>query len=238
MTTMTVNGSGQEIKHAPNGTATQQPNGSSSGNMPSLEELIAKYGDSSNTTWVEEKFDVWRHEKTGAAVGYVVSEDDEDKKKQFCIVWGNPLCEPSQLKEVIHAFLEFVHKNKWAPIWSCAGQNVEKILAEELQWRAVACIQEDALDPTKTNPEENKEVRKHIRKAQKAGCEIVKCDGPPSDDIRKQIDECIAQWKAGRKGTQVHTTNVEPWRDTEHRHYFYAKDAEGKVRRLGSHFYN
>jgi len=213
-------------KQMPNGNA--QPNGNASQNMPSLEDLIARYGDSSNTTWVEDKFEVWRHPTMGAAVGYAVSADD-DKKDTFCVIWGNPLCEEEKFPEVIHAFLDFVKQKGWSPIWSCVDERVERVLAEELQWRAVACVQEDVLDPTKANPEENKEVRKHIRKAQKAGCTIIKCDGPPADDIKEQINECIAQWKAGRKGTQVHTTNVEPWRDTEHRHYFYAKDAEGKV---------
>lgn len=192
--------------------------------LPSLEELIAKYGDSSNTTWVEDKFQVWRHDPTGAAIGYAVSEHN------YCIIWGNPLCEHSQYTEVVDAFLQWAESQGYKPIWSCANEDIEKILAQNKGWRAVMAVQEDGLDPTKVNPEENKEVRKHIRGAERKGCKIIEEDGEPSDEVKKEIDAVIQSWKANRKGTQVHTTNVEPWRDTEHRRYFYARDAEGKVR--------
>jgi aspartyl-tRNA synthetase len=207
------------------GTSTaKQVNGATSGsaNLPTLEELIAKYGDSSNTTWIEDKFKVWRHVPTGAAQGYAVT-------KSYCIIWGNPLCEKSQYPEVASAFLEFVSEQGWKPIWSCANEDLERYLAVQRNWRAVMCIQDDGLDPTAAHPEENKEVRKHIRGAQKKGCKIIEEPGVPDEETRKEIDEVIRRWKAGRKGTQVHTTNVEPWRDMEHRKYFYARNADGKV---------
>jgi len=195
----------------------------SSKQMPPLEDLIAKYGDSSNTTWVEDKFIVWRHEPTGAAVGYVLSENG------YAILWGNPLCEHSQYPEVASAFLDFIEKEGHNPIWTCVNKDLEQYLAKECGWRAIFCVQEDNLDPTKVNPEENKEVRKHIRGAQKKGCKIFEDKDEPSNEVKKEIDEVIMEWKKNRKGTQVHATNVEPWRDTEHRRYFYARDAEGKI---------
>lgn len=76
-----------------------------------LEELIAKYGEFSHTARVEDKFDVRRHEKTGAAVGCAVSLD-EDKRGIYCVIWGNLFCPTEQFPEVIHAFLDFVNKNK------------------------------------------------------------------------------------------------------------------------------
>ncbi|THH04884.1 hypothetical protein EW145_g5201 [Phellinidium pouzarii] len=201
-------------------------NGQSS-QLPPIEDLIAKYGDSSNTTMIEEKFSVWRHPHTGAAIGYSLS--NPDSKHTYCIVWGTPLCEPSQVQEVIGAFLAWVKEQDYAPIWSCADNEVERVLTERHSWRAIMCVQEDALDPTRANPEQNKEVRKHIRKAQRAGCTIVEEDGVPSDEIQREIDSLIEEWKENRKGTQVHTTDVKPWRDIAHRKYFYSRDAEGKI---------
>ncbi|TDL20925.1 hypothetical protein BD410DRAFT_790274 [Rickenella mellea] len=188
----------------------------------SLEDLIAKYGDSSNTTWVEDKFSVWRHQQSGAAQGYAISEG-------FCIVWGNPLCEHSQYPEVVQAFLDWCKTESYKPLWCCTNGVLEKLLCTELEWRSVWCVQEDGLDPTKANPEGNKEVRKHIRSAQAKGCEIIEEDGEPPEEVKKEIDIVIKEWREGRRGVQVHTTNVEPWRDFEHRRYFYARDAEGKV---------
>ena len=203
------------------------PRGSQSNDaLPLLEDLIAKHGDSSNTTWIEDKFKVWRHDSTGAAVGYAPSDHN------YCIIWGNPLCEHSQYIEAVDAFLQFTQALNYKPIWACVSEEVEKILTQDKGWRAVMCVQEDALDPTTVDPEQNKEVRKHIRAAQKKGCKIMEEDGEPADEVKKEIDQVIKEWKAHRRGTQVHVTNVEPWRDIQHRRYFYARDAEGKVSTL------
>ena len=190
--------------------------------LPSLEDLIAKYGDSSNTTWIEDKFQIWRHDPTGAAIGYAPSDHD------YCIIWGNPLCERSQYPEVVDAFLRWMEEKRYKPIWTCLNEDMEKALAKDRDWRAVLCVQEDVLDPNKVDPEQNKEVRKHIRGAQRKGCQIFE-EEEPSDDVKREIDGVVSEWKANRKGTQVHTTNVEPWRDTGHRRYFYARDNSGKV---------
>ena len=201
-------------------------NGSKS--MPALEDLIVQYGDSTNTTWIEDKFSVWRHENTGAAIGYALSE------YSYCIIWGNPLCEKSQYTQVAGAFIEFCEKSGYKPVWVCVDEDMEKYLAKERGWRAVTCIQEDGLNPTKTDPEKSKEVRKHIRGAQKKGCVVIEVEGEPSDEIKNEIDRVIAEWKKNRNGTQIHMTNVEPWRDIEHRRYFYARDADGKVLNINS----
>ena len=222
----------------------------------------------SNTTWVEDKFSVWRHPATGAAIGFALPnskrgppgdaglgfapepaaknsfesqqsmiDSNQPKingnghdRKSFLIAWGNPLCEGRQLKEVVSTFLKWCEREGFSPIWCCVSDPTERVLAEELGWRAVCCIQEDVLDPRRAEPEKNKEVRRHIRGAQRAGCRIIEEDGVPNEKVRREIDKLIQEWKTSRKGTQVHTTNVEPWRDTEHRKYFYSRDADGKVK--------
>ncbi|KAL8723633.1 MAG: hypothetical protein Q9225_000076 [Loekoesia sp. 1 TL-2023] len=57
--------------------------------LPPLEELIANYGDASNTSWLDGRYQVWRHEQAGAAIGYVPQD-------HFAIVVGEPLCDKSQ----------------------------------------------------------------------------------------------------------------------------------------------
>jgi len=191
-------------------------------NLTPLVDLIAQYGDSSNTTWIEEKFSVWRHPPTHAAVGFAQSGD-------YCIIWGSPLCPREHYPLVVDAFLAWCKHEKLKPIWSCANSDLEHLLVKDLDWRAVMCVQDDILDPSKVDPATNKEVRKHIKAAQKAGFSIVELDAAPQESVRKEIDAVIEAWRAGRKGTQVHATNVVPWDDIEHRKYFYAKDRAGKI---------
>lgn len=60
--------------------------------FPALEKLIANYGDASNTSWLDDRYRIWRHEDTGAAIGYVPMD-------QFAVIVGNPLCDKSQQQE-------------------------------------------------------------------------------------------------------------------------------------------
>lgn len=193
-----------------------------------LVELIAQFGDSSSTTWIEEKFCVWRHPPTHAAIGFAQSSG-------YAIIWGSPLCHKEDYPVVVHAFLQWCKQQKLKPIWSCANSELEQHLVKDLDWRAVLCVQDDILNPSKVDPEQNKEVRRHIKAAQKAGCSIVQLEGVPEPSVRKEIDEVVEAWKANRNGTQVHATNVVPWDDTEHRKYFYAKDKNDKVLILLTH---
>ena len=43
---------------------------------PDLTELIADYGDSTNTAWTDPGYKIWRYQKTGAAVGYIPSHGE------------------------------------------------------------------------------------------------------------------------------------------------------------------
>jgi len=68
--------------------------------MP-LAKLIANYGDASNTSWLDDRYETWRHHRTGAAIGYV-------KSHGYAIVVGDPLCDSNQFSEVIHDFLPWI----------------------------------------------------------------------------------------------------------------------------------
>ena len=38
-----------------------------------LVDLLAKYGNSTSTAWIDPGYKIWRHERTGAAIGYIDS---------------------------------------------------------------------------------------------------------------------------------------------------------------------
>ncbi len=53
-----------------------------------LENLIANYSDATNTSWTDDRYKIWRHVKTGAAIAYVPID-------RYAILPGNPLCDSS-----------------------------------------------------------------------------------------------------------------------------------------------
>ena len=191
--------------------------------LPSVENLIANYGDATNTSWLDDRYKVWRHEDTGAAVGYA-------EENGYALVMGNPLCDPRQYSLVIRAFLEAMRQRlDLRPLWLLVSSDVEEILASKLGWRSLSCVAEERV------PVDNaKKVAKKERQAQDAGVTIheLPIGQVMADDLRRRIDKRIEDWKANRKGTQVHITEVRPWIDMEHRRYLWAETKEGEIAAL------
>ncbi|KAM3494422.1 hypothetical protein MY3957_002293 [Beauveria namnaoensis] len=186
---------------------------------PSIEKLIANYGDASNTSWLDERFIIWRH-PTGAAVGYV-------RQGKFAMVTGDPLCDASQYKTIATAFIKYVTTElHLVPIWMLVSFDVQKILGHDLGWRTLSCTEEQRVNADKIAA--NNDGPK-ARRVEREGVKVheVKAD----DDFIRRADPAIEAWKSNRKGKQVHLTEVRPWVDKEHRRYF-AAEKDGKVQAM------
>ena len=189
------------------------------GEHPPIEKLIANYGDASNTSWLDERFEMWRHE-SGAAVGYV-------KQDKYAMITGDPLCDRSQYKDVMTAFVKFVQSElRLIPVWMLVSYEVQKILAQQMGWRTLSCTEEQRVDADKH--QNTNGVGPKARRVEREGVKIheVKAD----DDFIQRADPAIEAWKASRKGKQIHMTEVRPWVDKEHRRYF-AAEKDGTVHR-------
>jgi aspartyl-tRNA synthetase len=191
-----------------------------------LEHLIANYGDATSTSWGDERFKIWRDMATGAAVSYVPSSNN------YAVIPGNPLCDPSQYNRIITQFLQWMRREtKYKPIWLLCSPEVESILGDKLGWRSLSCIAEERVDPSRNQAASDGEIARKIRRAENEGIKIVemKYGEMVPDDVREKIDARIQDWLANRKGTQVHLSEIHPWRDSEHRWYFYAVDKSGTI---------
>ncbi|AEO63804.1 uncharacterized protein THITE_2109401 [Thermothielavioides terrestris NRRL 8126] len=192
--------------------------------LPSVPKLIANYGDATNTAWLDDRYKVWRHEETGAAVGYA-------EQNGYALVMGNPLCDPQQYQLVIRAFLKHLRKQKdLRPLWLLVGPEVEEILGSKLGWRTLSCVAEERVPIDSA-----KKVAKKERQAEDAGVTIREhpVDQPIPQEFRDRCDKRIAEWKENRKGSkQVHITEVRPWIDMEHRRYLWAETREGEIAAL------
>ncbi|KAJ9227413.1 hypothetical protein DTO271D3_1423 [Paecilomyces variotii] len=190
-----------------------------------LEHLIANYGDATSTSWGDERYKIWRDYVTGAAVSYIPMHG-------YAIIPGNPLCDPSQYGRVINAFLGWLRREtKLKPIWLLISPQVEDFLGEKLGWRSLSCIAEERVDPARNLAASDGEISRKIRHAENEGVKITTLPQGEmvSEEIRKKIDKRIQDWLANRKGTQIHLSEIQPWRDSEHRWYFYATDKEGNI---------
>ncbi|KAK8028667.1 hypothetical protein PG991_005723 [Apiospora marii] len=185
---------------------------------PPIEKLIANYGDASNTSWLDDRFEIWRH-SNGAAIGWA-------KQDRFAMVVGDPLCDQVQYADVTSAFIKYItNELKLTPVWMLVSETVQHILAQNQKWRTLSCTEEQRVDSNNHHQPEN--FKANLRRVEREGIDI---DEVHLDDaFMKRADKAIEAWKASRseKGKQVHLTEIRPWVDQEHRRYFSAeKDGE------------
>ncbi|KAH8172709.1 tRNA synthetases class II (D, K and n) domain-containing protein [Sarocladium implicatum] len=187
--------------------------------LPPLEKLIANYGDATNTSWLDERFDIWQH-PTGAIVGYV-------KQDKFAMITGDPLCDRSQFKDVSRAFVNFVTQElRLTPVWMLVSYEVQRFLAHDLAWRTLSCTEEQRVDADK---HKSQTAGPKARRVEREGVKIHEVK--PDEDFIKRAQEAVDAWKSSRKGKQMHLTEVRPWIDLEHRRFF-AAEKDGKVQSL------
>ncbi|KIJ51289.1 hypothetical protein M422DRAFT_158559 [Sphaerobolus stellatus SS14] len=191
--------------------------------MPALEDIIAKYGDATNTSLTDPAWTVWRHHDTGAAVGYIAEGG-------YAVIFGNPLCESSQIPRVVRSFLRHIKRErKLRPVWCCIDKETEKFLANELGWSAIIAVAEERLDPTRVDLGEDKNFRRKIHRAEKEGVKVHEVDGEPDQELQEKVNKRLVDWQEARKGKQVHISGLRPFDDMAHRRYFYTTDKNGEV---------
>lgn len=191
--------------------------------FPPIEELIANYGDASNTSWLDDRFRIWRHH-TGAAVGWV-------PQGKLAMVVGDPLCDQRQYQEVALAFVDYcLRELKLTPVWMLVSEEVQYILAQHLSWRTLSCTEEQRADADRHHGGGMHEQA--IRRAQRENIKLHEVK--PDAAFIERANRSIEEWKASRAGNenkQIHLTEVRPWIDAKHRRY-WAAEKDGKVHAL------
>lgn len=193
------------------------------GYLPPLENLVANYGDATNTSWMDDRFEIWRDTNTGAAIAFV-------RIHTRAIIPGNPLCDTRQYADVIGAFLQWLRKETHLkPIFLLVGQEVEEVLATRFGWKSLSPVAEQRVDIKHNGHLIDKDVERKIRHAKSEGIKITDLGNSVPVDIQERCDARIRDWQKSRQGTQVHLSEITPWRDMSHRRYFIAEDKDGKV---------
>ena len=209
----------------------------------SIADLVAKYGSSSATAWLEfERYKLWQPSEPVPESSFTPVQGYMEKK-DYIFAWGNPLVsDPAALPNVARQFLAFCEANGKRPVWSCVDRDLEEVLgSDEFGWCTVSCIYEDVVDPAHvmelTSPESKglegqkvvKDLKKNLYRADKYHVTVkeVRAEEWTNED-KIAIEQGIREWKANKSGVQIASTTLQPWLDSEHRRYWVAKK-EGEV---------
>lgn len=207
-----------------------------SGDKAGIAELIAQYGSSSATSWLEfARYKIWRptvpipQSSFPPVQGYLRSDP-------FVFAWGNPLVsDPAALEATCAAFIDWAKSQKLRPIWLCVDGQMEQVLGglgSKFAWSALSCIVEDFLDPRSVvelahshgGGSEVKDFKKNLRRAERENVRVREVQPEQwTDEMKRQVEEGIVNWKKSKTGVQIASTSFQPWLDFEHRRYWIAE---------------
>ena len=186
------------------------------GDKAGIADLIARYGSSSATSWLEfARYKIWRpsvpipQSSFPPVQGYLRSDP-------FVFAWGNPIVsDPSALEATCAAFIEWARSQKLRPIWLCVDGEMEKVLGgvgSKFGWSALSCIVEDFLDPRSVvelahshgGGSEVKDFKKNLRRAERENVQVREVQVDQwADAMKRQVEEGIANWKKSKTGIQI-----------------------------------
>ena len=192
------------------------------GDRAGIAELIAKYGSSSATSWLEfARYKIWRpsvpipESSFPPVQGYLRSDP-------YVFAWGNPIVsDPAALEATCTAFVEWARSQKLRPIWLCVDGQMEQVLGRvgsKFGWSVLSCIVEDFLDPRSVvelahshgGGSEVKDFKKNLRRAERENVQVREVEANQwSDSMKRQVEEGIANWKKSKTGIQIASVSLD-----------------------------
>ena len=186
------------------------------GDKAGIAELIAQYGSSSATSWLEfGRYKIWRpsvpipQSSFPPVQGYLRSDP-------FVFAWGNPLVsDPAALEATCAAFIHWAKSQNLRAVWLCVDGQMEQVLGAQgskFGWSTLSCIVEDFLDPRSVvelahshgGGSEVKDFKKNLRRAERANVQVREVEQDQwTDAMKKQVEEGISGWKKNKTGIQI-----------------------------------
>ena len=186
------------------------------GDKAGIAELIAQYGSSSATSWLEfARYKIWRptvpipQSSFPPVQGYLRSDP-------YVFAWGNPIVsDPAALEATCAAFIDWAKSQKLRPIWLCVDGQMEQVLGglgSKFAWSALSCIVEDFLDPRSVvelahshgGGSEVKDFKKNLRRAERENVRVREVQPEQwTDEMKRQVEDGIVNWKKSKTGVQI-----------------------------------
>lgn len=148
------------------------------------------------------------------------------------LVYGDPVCNPDDAPALASAFHRFCEDNNLSIIFLAASKRFAKWAIKNICKSSVEFGNELFLDP-QIDPEKRTGthaslVRRKVKHALKNDV-IVHEHLSYDASIEQAIDQVGATWLQGRRGPQIHISNVRLFDDREGKRWFYAQQGDAIV---------
>ncbi len=191
----------------------------------SLLEILRQWGGVASDAVLDPICKIFRVVHINGFIGYRLDSS-------CAVVYGNPISAPEDTIALALAFESYCKKQGWSTVYVCATGWFADWAIKNICGALVECGYElfidPQCDPRSFSGTHGSLVRRKVRHAQKSGVTVQEyvSDNPFLEQAMEGVGN---RWLQGRKGPQVHISNVHLFDDRFGKRWFYAKQGENVV---------
>lgn len=195
-----------------------------------LEELIAKFGRPTHSTFLDASYDIYLSPDRKAAICF-------KRIKKVVVAYGDPLCDAREINDVFEAFRAFCKRQGWQVAVIGGGSSLAS-LALAGGWIRMEFAVEHIYNPL-TNPVPDERAAKTIvrgnRRLFNSGIKLGLYD--PGNRgrcqaLERELLDIYHAWRAGRmesKCPQTYSTILNPFALPKVTRHLYTKGTDGRI---------
>ncbi len=198
------------------------PSRNQHGENPSIVEMVRLWGGSTTDAVLDPSMTNFQHPGIKGFIAYRLV-------MKCAIVFGDPICSAQDIEPLAKAFHRFMDEKDYRPIYIAASQEyahwaIENVCGSIIEF-GEELVFNNPYDPRKNTGPYGSLVRRKTKQAIRTGVSVHEytTQDPTLEDA---INEVKSLWLKGRKGPQVHISNVYLFTNRHGKRWFYAKHEE------------
>lgn len=183
-------------------------------------ELVRKWGEVNTDGVLDKTTQIFSVPHIEGLIGYRIELNN-------AVVYGDPVCAPSDKVALAKEFEEYCKKRKMLAIYIIVSEEFATMALEHLSFSLIEFGRKYILDPVQYVEPQTALLRKKVRQSSRHGIEIHEYIG--NDPwIEKSIEEVASAWVQARKGIQIYLAEPTLFADRLGKRWFYAMHG-GKI---------
>jgi lysylphosphatidylglycerol synthetase-like protein (DUF2156 family) len=179
---------------------------------------VRRWGGPASNAVLDESTMIFSHPDIDGIIGYRI-------ELGAAIVYGDPICPPSETEKIVKAFHEFCEQSNLSIIYITASQTFADLSMNKTCHGLVQfgheVIMDPYHDPRALTGDHASLVRRKVRHAEHENVLCIEYVRPDAK-IEKEMEEVAAIWLKARSGPQIYLSHVSLFSNREGKRWFYA----------------
>ena len=187
----------------------------------SIQELVRRWGGSTTDAILDDKCSLFQIPSVNGLIGY--------RQEDNCaVVFGDPVCAPADLLQLVTAFHTYAQEQKWNVIYIVSTQFfTDWAIKNRLCEAKIEFGEEFVIHPTSDDPRHltgthASLVRRKVRRALKENITVQEyLTQDPA--IEESLNDLGQKWLQARQGPQIHISHIHLFDNRVGKRWFYAE---------------